>query len=77
MMTRATLIIVFGIIQSLMAFSVIILAFVLYFNLFGAQSLGNVPQGATNFHSAALLTIGVFLIASGLFLINDWWESHK
>lgn len=77
MMVRATLIIVFGIIQSLMAFSAMFLACVLYFNLFGAQSLWNIPQEATNFYSAVLLTVGVFLIASGLFLVNDWRESHK
>jgi hypothetical protein len=77
MRTRVTLIIVFGIIQSLMAFSAMTLACVLYFNLFDAQSLWNIPQETTNFYSAVLLTFGVFLIVSGLILINDWRESHK
>jgi hypothetical protein len=77
MRARVTLIIVFGIIQSLMAFSAMTLACVLYFNLFDAQSLWNIPQEAINFHLVILLTFGVFLIASGLFLVNDWRESHK
>jgi hypothetical protein len=60
-----------------MAFSAMTLACVLYFDFFGVQSLWNIPQEAINFHLAVLLMFGVFLIASGLFLINDWRESHK
>jgi hypothetical protein len=77
MTARATLIIVFGIIQSLMAFSAMTLACILFFNLFDAQSLWSIPQEATNFYCAVLLIFGVFLIASGLFLINNWRELHK
>jgi len=76
MRARVTLILLFGIIQSLIAFSAITLASVLYFNLFGVQSLWNIPQEAINFHLAVLLTFAVFLIASGLFLIIEWRESH-
>jgi uncharacterized membrane protein len=74
MRTRVTLALLFGIIQSLMAISAMALAGVLYFNLFNVQSLWNIPQEAVNFHMAILLTFGVFLIASGLFLILDWRE---
>lgn len=77
MRAKVTLSLLFGIIQSLIAFSAITLACVLYFNLFGVQSLWNIPQEAINFHLAILLTLGVFLIASGLFLIIEWRESHK
>jgi hypothetical protein len=77
MRARVTLTIAFGIIQSLIAFSAMALACVLYFDFFGVQSLWNIPQEAINFHSAVLLTFSVFLIASGLFLINDWRESRK
>jgi hypothetical protein len=77
MRPRATLVILLGIIQSVLAFGAMTLACVLYFNLFNVQSRWNILQEARNFYSAILLALGVFLIASGLFLINDWRESHK
>jgi hypothetical protein len=77
MRPRATLVILLGIIQTVLAFGAMTLACVLYFNLFNVQSMWNILQEARNFHSAILLALGVFLIASGLFLINDWRESHK
>jgi len=77
MRVRVTLVILFGIIQSVLAFSAMTLACVLYFNLFDVQSMWNIPQEARNFHVAILLTLGVFLIASGLFLISDWRKSHE
>jgi hypothetical protein len=77
MRPRATLVILFGIIQTVLALGAMTLACVLYFNLFNVQSTWNIPQEARNFHSAILLALGVFLILSGLFLINDWRESHK
>jgi uncharacterized membrane protein len=76
MRARITLTLLFGIIQSVIALPAMALACVLYFNLFGVQSLWNIPQEAINFHVAILLTFGVFLIASGLFLINEWRELH-
>jgi formate hydrogenlyase subunit 3/multisubunit Na+/H+ antiporter MnhD subunit len=76
MRVRETLVILFGIIQSVLAFSAMTLACVLYFNFFGVQSVWNIPQDARNVHVAILLTLGVFLIASGLFLIIEWRESH-
>lgn len=50
------------------------LASVIYFNAFDVQYLWNIPQETVNFHLALLLTFGVFLIASGLLLINEWRE---
>lgn len=76
MRARVTLTLLFGVIQSLMAFSAITLACVLYFNSFGVQSLWNVHQETVNFYLAILLAFGVFLIASGLLLINEWREIH-
>lgn len=76
MRTRATLTLLFGIVQSLLAFSAMVLTVVLYFNLFDAKALWNISQEAINFHLAILLAFGVFLIASGLFLINEWREIH-
>jgi hypothetical protein len=76
MRTRVTLTLLFGIIQSLLAFSAMILACILYFNVFDVQSLWNISQETINFHLAILLTFGVFLIASGLLLINEWREIH-
>jgi len=74
MRTRVTLTLLFGVIQILLAFSAMTLAGVLYLNVFDVQSLWNIPQEAVNFHLAILLTFGVFLFASGLFLINEWRE---
>lgn len=76
MRTRVTLILLFGIVQSLLAFSALVLAAVLYLNLFDLQALWNISQKAVSFHLAILLAFGVFLIASGLFLINEWRELH-
>jgi len=76
MRARVTLTLLFGIIQSLMAISAIMLAYVLYFNSFGVQSLWNIHPETVNFYLAILLTFGVFLIASGLLLINEWREIH-
>ena len=76
MRTRVTLALLFGIVQSLLAFSAMVLTVVLYLNLFDAQALWNISQEAINFHLVILLAFGVFLIASGLFLINEWREIH-
>lgn len=76
MKARVTLTLLFGIIQSLLAFSAMTMACVLYFNVFDVQSLWNISQEAVNFHLVILLTFGVFLITSGLFLINEWREIH-
>jgi hypothetical protein len=77
MRVRVTLVILFGIIQSVLAFSAMTLACVLYFNLFDVQSMWNIPQEAVNFHLAILLTLSIVLIANGLFLILDWRELHR
>jgi hypothetical protein len=74
MRIRVTLTLLFGIIQSALAFSAMVLAGVIYFNAFDVQNLWNIPPETVNFHLALLTTFGVFLIASGLFLINEWRE---
>ena len=74
--TRVTLTLLFGIVQSFLAFSAMVLTVVIYLNLFDAQALWNISQEAINFHLAILLVFAVFLIASGLFLINEWREIH-
>jgi hypothetical protein len=74
MRTRVTLTLLFGIIQSALAFSAMILAGVIYLNAFDLQFLWNIPPETVNFHLALLITFGVFLIASGLLLINEWRE---
>ena len=76
MRTRVILTLLFGIVQSLLAFSAMALAAVLYLNLFDLQALWNISQEDVSFHLAILLTFGGFLIASGLFLINEWREKH-
>ena len=74
MRIRVTLTLLFGIFQSALSFSAMVLASVIYFNAFDVQYLWNIPQETVNFHLALLLTFGVFLIASGLLLINEWRE---
>jgi type III secretory pathway component EscS len=74
MRIRVTLTLLFGIIQSALSFSAMVLAGVIYFNAFDIQSLWNIQQETVNFHLALLLTFGVFLIASGVLLINEWRE---
>ena len=74
MITKTTLTLVVGVLQSLLAFSAMALACVLYFNVFDVQSLWSIPQGAVNFDFVILLAVGFFLIASGGLLINEWRE---
>ena len=76
MRARVILILLFGIVQSFLAFLAIALAAVIYLNLFEVQALWNITQEAASFYLAILIAFGVFLIASGLFLINEWREIH-
>lgn len=51
-----------------------VLAGVIYLNAFNLQSLWNIPPETVNFHLAILIVFGVFLVASGILLINEWRE---
>ena len=77
MRTRVTLTLLFGIIQAALSFSAMTLAGVLYLNVFNVQSLWNISPEAVNFHLAILIAFGVFLIASGILLINEWREIRE
>ncbi|MCW4044483.1 MAG: hypothetical protein NWE94_03080 [Candidatus Bathyarchaeota archaeon] len=74
---RLTLTLLLGMIQSVIAISAMVLAGVLYANLFNVQSLWDVPQEALNFHLAILLALSIFLIASSAFLFLDWRELRR
>lgn len=76
MKVRVMLTLLFGIVQSLLAFLAMALAAAIYLNLFDLQTLWNITQEAAIFHLAILIAFSVFLIASGLFLINEWREIH-
>ena len=62
--------------QSLIAFSAIIMAALLRFNLFNSQSILNGGTAALNFYVVMLLIFGFIFLAGGLFLIYDWWEAQ-
>jgi len=64
-----------GLIQSILSFAAIILAFIFKFDLFNAQTLLNVPIDSLNFYFLFLLVFGSVSVLGGLFLIYDWWES--
>lgn len=76
MRARVGLTLLFGIVHSLLAFLAMALAAVISLNLFELQALWSITQEAASFHSAILIAFGVFLISSGLFLLNEWREIH-
>lgn len=65
---------VFGAFQSLMAFSAIVLALLLKFDIFDFQSLTSISDEALNFYVLILLILGFVSVIGGLFLVYDWWE---
>ena len=77
MRIRVTLTLLFGVIQGAIAFSAMILAGVIYLNVFDLQSAWNISPETVNFHLALLITFGVFLLASGILLINEWREIRE
>ena len=76
MKVRVILTLLFGIVQSLLALLAMALATAIYLNLFDLQVLWDITPEAASFHLAILIAFSVFLIASGLFLINEWREIH-
>jgi hypothetical protein len=71
---RITVRLVFGALQSIFAFSAIVLAFLLEFNLGGVRASWEVSLDAVNFYVYTLLATGLVFLIGGLFLVYDWWE---
>jgi len=66
----------FSTVQSLIAFSALILATLLNFNLLNAQSSLKIPNEALNFYVVMLVVFGVTFLISSFFLIYEWWENQ-
>jgi hypothetical protein len=62
--------------QSLIAFSALILAALLNFNLLNTQTSLNIPGQALSFYVVMIIIFGVTFLISALFLIYDWWENR-
>jgi hypothetical protein len=62
--------------QSLIAFSALILAALLNFNLLNTQTSLNIPSQALSFYVVMIIIFGVTFLISALFLIYDWWENR-
>jgi hypothetical protein len=62
--------------QSLIAFSALILAALLNFNLLNTQSSLKIPSQALSFYIVITIIFGVTFLISALFLIYDWWENR-
>jgi hypothetical protein len=73
---KISLKLMFGAVQGLMSFSAIVLALILKFNIFNAQSSLNILQETLNFDVTILLLSGIIFLIAALFLIYDWWESQ-
>jgi hypothetical protein len=73
---KITLRLVFGALQSLFAFSLIVSGFLLEFNLLGVQSSWHVSSESVYFYVFAFLALGVVFLIGGLFLVYDWWETR-
>jgi hypothetical protein len=72
---RITVRLVFASVQSFIAFSALVLAALLNFNLFGIQSFVDIPDRAIGFYVTMLVVFGVTFLISGFFLIYEWWEN--
>jgi hypothetical protein len=72
---KVTVKFLFASVQSLLAFSAIILALLLRFNVLNSQQALNIPADAVNFYVVMLLIFGFVFIISGFFLIYEWWET--
>jgi hypothetical protein len=66
----------FGAIQALLSFVTVVLALVLQFNFFNAQTALNIAQETLNFNVTILVLAGIIFSIAGLFLVYDWWEEH-
>jgi hypothetical protein len=75
MPARITVRLIFASVQSFIAFSALVLAVLLNFNLFGIQSLIDIPDRAIAFYVIILVVFGVTFLISGLFLVFEWWEN--
>jgi ABC-type Na+ efflux pump permease subunit len=62
--------------QSLIAFSALILAALLNFNLLNTQTSLNIHSQALSFYVVMIIIFGVTFLISALFLIYDWWENR-
>jgi len=74
MRARITVRLVFASVQSFIAFSALVLALLLNFNLFGIQSLVGIPDRAIAFYVMMLVVFGVTFLISGFFIVYEWWE---
>ncbi len=66
----------FAAIQSLLAFSAIILALLLNFNLLSIQSSLRIIDEALNFYIGLLIIFGFTFLLSGFFIIYEWKETR-
>jgi hypothetical protein len=73
---KITVKLLFAAMQSFIAFSALILAAILNFNLLNTQKSLNIPSQALNFYVVMIIIFGVTFLISALFLIYDWWENR-
>jgi heme/copper-type cytochrome/quinol oxidase subunit 2 len=73
---KITLKLAFGAIQALLSFVAIVLALVLQFDFFNAQTALNIAQETLTFNVTILVLAGIIFSIAGLFLVYDWWEEH-
>ena len=72
---RITARLLFAGIQSILAFSAIVLALYLHFDFLNSQSALKIPDGALNFYVVSLFIFGFIFLISGFFLFYEWWET--
>lgn len=75
-MTRAiTVKFLFGLIQSILSISAIILALMVNFDVFNIQSLLKLQDNTAGFYVSFLIIFGIVFLMGGLFLVYEWWET--
>jgi len=76
MKAKITVKFLFATTQSLIAFSTLVLAALLNFNLLNTRSSLNIPNQALNFYVVMLTVFGVTFLISGFLIIYEWWEKR-
>lgn len=75
-MTRAiTVKFLFGLLQSILSISAIILALIINFDVLNIQSLFKLQNNTAGFYVSFLIIFGIVFLLGGLFLVYEWWEA--
>lgn len=64
-----------GLIQSILSISVIMLGLLINYDVLSIKSALELQNNTAGFYVLFFIIFGLVLLAGGLFLIYEWWES--